>query len=346
LELNFIRKKAASQDSKCLKTSLLSTMNLQYLKIKTQETKLSKRIIACLDVRANDDGELVVTKGDQYDVRHKGLVRNLGSPIKMAQKYYEDGADEITFLNITGYRDFPLNDLPMLEILKKTSKNVFIPLTIGGGIKDYTDSSGKFWSAIDVASAYFRAGADKVSIGSDSVYAAIAYLSTKNKTGKTPIEQISRIYGSQAVVVSIDPRRKYIESPELEPDKYIQKTNYPGPQNEQYCYYECTVKGGREGSNIDAVTLAKTVEELGAGEILLNCIDKDGTNSGFDIELIDAVKKNVSIPVIASSGAGNVSHFEELFKKTNADAALAAGIFHREEVLIQDVKNILKILWK
>ncbi|MBW2095273.1 MAG: imidazole glycerol phosphate synthase subunit HisH, partial [Deltaproteobacteria bacterium] len=131
-------------------------------------TGLAKRIIACLDVRSTDRGDLVVTKGDQYDVREKGQVRNLGKPVELARRYYEEGADEITFLNITGFRDFPLEDTPMLEVLKQTSKNVFVPLTIGGGIRDYTDVNGRTYSALQVASEYFRSGADKVSIGSDA----------------------------------------------------------------------------------------------------------------------------------------------------------------------------------
>ncbi|MGV1099918.1 HisA/HisF-related TIM barrel protein [Thiovibrio sp. JS02] len=108
------------------------------------------------------------------------------------------------------------------------------------------------------------------------------------------------------------------------------------------CWYQCTVKGGREGRDVDALELAKACEELGAGEILLNCIDKDGTNSGFDLELIRQIKEAVSIPVIASSGAGRVEHFSEVFEKTNADAALAAGIFHRREVPISAVKEHLR----
>ena len=107
-------------------------------------------------MRANDEGDLVVTKGDQYDVREQGAVRNLGMPVDLAKRYYEEGADEITFLNITGFRDFPMQDQPMLEILKRTSENVFVPLTIGGGIREFTDSNGSSYSALDVASAYFR----------------------------------------------------------------------------------------------------------------------------------------------------------------------------------------------
>ncbi len=304
-----------------------------------KKTRIASRIVACLDVRTNDDGDLVVTKGDQYDVREGGEVRNLGAPVKLAQRYYEEGADEITFLNITGFRDFPLRDQPMLDVLKRTSENVFVPLTIGGGIREFVDSEGKEYSSLDVAGEYFRSGADKISIGSDAVYSAEKFLADGGrKTGESSIEQISIVYGAQAVVISVDPWRVYVDEPQTTPHSTI-KTVYPGPNGEQYCWYQCTVKGGREGRDIDVVQLVTICEQLGAGEILLNCIDKDGTNSGFDIELINHVRKVVRIPVIASSGAGKVDHFVEVFQKTNVEAALAAGIFHRREVPISDVKE-------
>ena len=183
---------------------------------------------------------------------------------------------------------------------------------------------------LDVASAYFRSGADKVSIGSDAVYAVEEYLKTGKKTGKSSIEQISIVYGAQAVVISVDPRRVYVKNPGDTPHTTIETTT-PGPDGEHYCWYQCTVKGGREGRDLDVVQLVKVCQDLGAGEILLNCIDKDGTNSGFDLELISLVKNSVSIPVIASSGAGNASHFVDVFKQTSTDAALAAGIFHRKK---------------
>ncbi len=306
-----------------------------------RETKLAKRIIACLDVRANDAGDLVVTKGDQYDVREKGEVRNLGMPVELAGRYYKEGADEITFLNITGFRDCPMKDQPMLEVLRRTSENVFVPLTIGGGIREYTASDGKHYSALDVASEYFRSGADKISIGSDAVYAVEEYLQTGDKNGTSSIEQIAMVYGNQAVVVSIDPRRVWVASPKDTHHNTI-KTSTPGPHGEEYCWYQCTVRGGREGRNIDALELAQTVEKLGAGEILLNCIDRDGTNNGFDLELIHHIREGVSIPVIASSGAGAVEHFSEVFSETNAEAALAAGIFHRREIPISTVKEHLQ----
>lgn len=304
------------------------------------KTEPAKRIIACLDVRANDQGDLVVTKGDRYDVREQGHVRNLGKPVDLARRYYEEGADEITFLNITGFRDFPLKDLPMLEVLRRTSEKVFVPLTIGGGIRDYTDKDGTRYGALQVASEYFRSGADKVSIGSDAVAIVEEVLKAGGPTGRSAIEEISRVYGSQAVVVSIDPRRVYAASPGAVPHPVIE-TDTPGPNGERFCWYQCTVKGGREGRDVDAVTLARVCEDLGAGEILLNCIDRDGTNLGFDLELIRAVREAVTIPVIASSGAGCADHFLEVFTKTRAEAALAAGIFHRREVGIGEVKAFL-----
>lgn len=304
------------------------------------KTRLSKRIIVCLDVRSTDQGDLVVTKGDQYDVRENGHVKNLGNPVELARRYYEEGADEIAFLNITGFRDFPLEDMPMIEVLKQTSKNVFVPLTIGGGIRDYTDMNGSHYTALEVANEYFRSGADKVSIGTDAVLNAEEYLRLGRKPGASSIEQISAVYGNQAVVISIDPRRVYRSSPD-ETNHHVIETEIEGPNGERYCWYQCTIKGGREGRDLDAITFAQVCEELGAGEILLNCIDRDGTNLGFDIELINAVKDAVSIPVIASSGAGCVEHFHEVFTRTEAESALAAGIFHRKEVFLEDVKNYL-----
>ncbi|XP_026422743.1 imidazole glycerol phosphate synthase hisHF, chloroplastic-like isoform X2 [Papaver somniferum] len=267
-------------------------------------------------------------------------VRNLGKPVELARQYYQDGADEVSFLNITAFRDFPLGDLPMLKVLRLASENVFVPLTVGGGIRDFTDANGRHYTSLEVASEYFRSGADKISIGSDAVYAAEEYLRTGVKTGKSSLEQISRVYGNQAVVVSIDPRRVYLKTPEEVEFKAVKITN-PGPNGEEYAWYQCTVSGGREGRPIGAFELAKAVEELGAGEILLNCIDCDGQGKGFDIDLIKLISDAVSIPVIASSGAGKPEHFSEVFEKTNASAALAAGIFHRNEVPIQAVKKHL-----
>ncbi|CAG0906429.1 unnamed protein product [Cyprideis torosa] len=318
---------------------LVETDYLPGLSYKVRTT-IAKRVIACLDVRTNEQGDLVVTKGDQYDVREKGQVRNLGKPVELAKRYYEEGADEITFLNITGFRDFPLNDQPMLEVLQKTSENVFVPLTIGGGIREFTDSEGRKYTALEVASSYFRAGADKVSIGSDAVYAALRYIHDGGQLGKNCISEIAEVYGAQAVVISVDPRRVYVQRPEDTAHHTI-KTEQSGPQGEQYCWYQCTVKGGREGRDLDVIELVQACEKMGAGEILLNCIDRDGTSLGFDWELVCHVRQAVSIPVIASSGAGKAEHFVTIFKKSEAEAALAAGIFHRREVSIEEVKSTL-----
>lgn len=317
----------------------------------------TKRIIACLDVRTNDDGDLVVTKGDQYDVREKasplgatavstaGAVRNLGKPVTLADKYYTSGADELCLLNITSFRHSPLLDQPMLAVVRVAAEKVFVPLTIGGGIKDSIDPDGTKRSAVEVAGAYFRAGADKVSIGSDAVYAVEKLRAANNLgDGTSAIETISKMYGSQAVVVSIDPKRVFVDP-----------TMYDGPYREELVYgrnddpdqrgkawwYQCTVSGGREARPVSVVELAKGAQRLGAGEILLNSIDRDGTGLGFDHDLIRMVKNAVSIPVVASSGAGTKEHFVDMFRETNAESALAAGIFHREEVRIEDVKRAL-----
>ncbi|KAL2841186.1 Cyclase [Aspergillus pseudodeflectus] len=312
-----------------------------------EKNGLTRRIIACLDVRTNDAGDLVVTKGDQYDVREKdgadagGQVRNLGKPVDMAKKYYEQGADEVTFLNITSFRNCPVADLPMLEILRRTSETVFVPLTIGGGIRDTVDTDGTHIPALDVATMYFKSGADKVSIGSDAVIAAEEfYEAGEVLSGKTAIETISKAYGNQAVVVSVDPKRVYVTKPE-DTTHHTIETKHPNAAGQTFCWYQCTIKGGRETRDLDVCQLVKAVEVMGAGEILLNCIDKDGSNSGFDLELINLVKAAITIPVIASSGAGVPKHFEEVFEQTTTDAALGAGMFHRGEYTVGDVKNYL-----
>ena len=309
------------------------------------EAGLARRVIACLDVRSNDNGDLVVTKGDSYDVREKdegGDVRNLGKPVELAGRYFEQGADEVAFLNITGYRDLPLTDAPMLEVLRRSSETVFVPLTVGGGIRDFTDSNGKSYTALEVASAYFSSGADKISIGSDAVYVAEAYYEGgRKKNGSTSVEQISERYGAQAVVISIDPRRVWVKDPSETKNKCVASAK-TGPGGETYCWWQCTVKGGREGRDIGAYELAVAMEDLGAGEILLNCIDEDGQGNGFDQELVGLVSDAVTIPVIASSGAGKPSHFTDVFEATNCSAALAAGIFHRGEVAISEVKDHMR----
>lgn len=333
----------------------------------------TRRIVACLDVRSNDDGDLVVTKGESYDVRERAPnsdaapVRNMGKPVELAQRYYEEGADEVAFLNITSFRQWALGDQPMLALLNVAAATIFVPLTIGGGIRDFTDPDGTFHPALNVAHAYFRAGADKVSIGSEAVYAVEQLLARAsaacNETitdpaaapaaalqGDTGIEQISHMYGAQAVVVSIDPQRVYVDAEDEVPPAH--RASLVAGRDERPTtagqparwWYRCTVKGGREARDVDVVQLARGAARLGAGELLINSIDRDGSNSGFDLQLMDLVRGAVDIPVVASSGAGCAEHFREVFAARPAahgapiEAALAAGIFHRREVSIADVK--------
>jgi glutamine amidotransferase/cyclase len=333
-----------------------------------------------MDVRANDQGDLVVTKGDQYDVREKppitpavppspspspsdatpsppfavsatvaGAVRNLGKPVALAARYYAAGADELALLNITSFRHSPLRDQPMLAVVRAAAATVFVPLTIGGGIRDTVDPDGTPRSALDVAGAYFRAGADKVSIGSEAVYAVERLRAASSAPdaeesrgdGSSAIETIARAYGRQAVVVSIDPRRVYVDAPSYDGPRKDELILGSGEEEGKAWWYQCTVSGGREARDLSAVELARGAEILGAGEILLNSIDRDGTGRGFDVDLVNIVRRNVSIPVVASSGAGKKEHFVDVFEKTNVEAALAAGIFHRGEVRIDEVKETL-----
>ena len=277
-----------------------------------------------------------------------GLVRNLGDPVALAKLHYDNGCDELVFLNITSFRNVPLNDQPMLSLLSNTSREVFVPLTIGGGIRDIKltiDGKDTTYTALQVASTYFRCGADKVSIGSDAVFTTEALLATFPivHNGMSSIEQISRAYGAQAVVVSVDPKRMYVADPRHCPEAHrpcLVKLNLDrGPEMEEYCYWLCTVKGGREVRDLDVVQLLKMVESLGAGEVMVNCIDKDGKEQGFDVDLMKLCKQTVRIPVIASSGAGTAQHFVDVFKEAGVDAALAAGIFHKGQVAIMDVKR-------
>jgi glutamine amidotransferase/cyclase len=180
----------------------------------------------------------------------------------------------------------------------------------------------------------------QVSIGSDAVKAAEAWLATGTKTGETAIEKISYAYGRQAVVISLDPRIVWVSSAEdpAAAKHAVVEAHAPGPNGEKFCWFQVTVRGGREGRDMDAPTLAKACEDLGAGEIMVNCINMDGQNAGYCIPLLKLVCAAVSIPVIASSGAGAPEHFAEAFDKTTVQAALAAGIFHRREVPISAVK--------
>ncbi|PHU02249.1 Imidazole glycerol phosphate synthase hisHF, chloroplastic, partial [Capsicum chinense] len=279
--------------------------------VQRNASKLAKRVSGCLDVRTNDKGDLVVTKGDQYDVRER------------------TNANEFSFLNNTAFREFPLGDQPMLQVLRYASGNVFVPLTVGGGIRDFTDGNGRYYSSLEVASEYFRPGA------------AEEYLKSGVKTGKSSLEQISQVYGNQAVVVSIDPRWVYVKdlkAVEFKTMKVQMEKNMHGI-SARWAATLLSV-GEKAVRPIGAYEFAKAVVELGAGEILLNCIDCDGVvafltscqGKGFDIDLIKLISDAVSIPVIASGVTGAVEHFTEVFRETNASAAHAARISDRKEV--------------
>ena len=246
---------------------------------------LAKRIIACLDV---DAGRVV--KGIQFQ-----QLRDAGDPAELAVAHAAAGADEIVLLDITATSD---HRKTLVETVRRAAKDLFVPFTVGGGIRTLED-----------AAKIFDAGADKVSINS----AAIA--------NPALIGEIAGRFGSQAVIIAIDARRG---------------TN-PAEAAEVY------VSGGRTATRKRALQWAREAEERGAGEILLTSMDRDGTGAGFDCELTSAVTSSVSIPVIASGGAGNAHHFVEVFSAGRADAALAASIFHFGTHAIADLKqNLLR----
>lgn len=232
--------------------------------------RLAKRIIACLDV---DAGRVV--KGIQFQ-----QLRDAGDPAELARAHAQAGADEIVLLDITATSD---RRSTLVETVRRTARELFVPFTVGGGVRTLED-----------AARIFDAGADKVSINSAAV------------TNPALIGEIAARFGSQAVIVAIDARRG----------------NGPAEAAEVY------VSGGRTATGKKALAWAKEAERLGAGEILLTSMDRDGTGAGFDCFLTAAVAGSVSIPVIASGGAGNAEHFIEVFSAGKADAALAASIFH------------------
>ncbi|MDF2956720.1 MAG: Imidazole glycerol phosphate synthase subunit HisF [Candidatus Alkanophagales archaeon MCA70_species_1] len=269
---------------------------------------LAKRIIPCLDC------DLAVPQGRVVKGVEFKQIRYAGVPWELAAKYDEQGADEIVFLDITASHE---RRETMVNVVKKTAENVFIPLTVGGGVRSVED-----------ARKLFLAGADKVSINTAAI--------------KNPklIAEISKFFGSQACVVAIDAKRRYLSSEEVERAEKEGKIVVETAQGP--CWFECSIYGGRKFTGVDAIKWAEEVEALGAGEILLTSMDRDGTKDGYDIELTKAVSERVSIPVIASGGCGSPEHFEEVFKKTKASAALAASIFHYGEYSIGEIKRYLK----
>jgi cyclase len=241
------------------------------------------RVIPCLDV---DAGRVV--KGVNFVD-----LRDAGDPVELAAAYDEAGADELTFLDVTASSDARGT---MLDVVRRTAESVFIPLTVGGGVRSVDD--------VDVL---LRAGADKVGVNT----AAIARPAL--------ISEIAERFGNQVLVLSLDVRRS--------PD--------------QPSGWEVTTHGGRRSAGLDAIEWARTVATLGAGEILLNSMDADGTKAGFDLALIEAVRRTVTIPVIASGGAGAVAHFPPAVA-AGADAVLAASVFHFGDLTIGEVKDSLR----
>ena len=241
------------------------------------------RIIPCLDVT---DGRVV--KG----VNFVGL-RDAGDPVELAERYDADGADELVFLDITATSD---GRETMVDVVRRTAEKVFIPFTIGGGIR-----------TVDDARTMLRAGADKVSVNS----AAVARPEL--------ISEIAAVFGNQCVVCAIDARRRAVDGSAAEG-------------------WEVYVAGGRTPTGIDVIEWAKRAEELGAGEILLTSMDRDGTRDGFDLELTAAVSAAVGVPVIASGGVGTLDHLVDGVVIGGADAVLAASIFHFDDHAIAEAK--------
>jgi cyclase len=242
---------------------------------------LTKRIIACLDVTAGR-----VVKGVNFV-----NLRDAGDPVELSERYNEQGADELVFLDITATSDARAT---IADVVARTARKVFIPLAVGGGIRSVAD-----------ARLVLMSGADKISVNTAAV--------------RRPelISELSEEFGSQAVVLAIDARRQSVGN------------------------WNVYTRGGRDDEGIDAVPWAQRGEELGAGEILLTSMDADGVQSGFDCALTRAVSRATQIPVIASGGAGSPEHFVEVFTDGEADAALAASIFHYGTYTVQGLKEHL-----
>lgn len=244
------------------------------------------RVIPCLDV---DAGRVV--KGVNFE-----NLRDAGDPVELARRYDGEGADEVTFLDVSassGGRD------TTVEVVRRTAEEVFVPLTVGGGVRSTQD-----------VDRLLRAGADKVGVNT----AAIARPEL--------ISEIAHRFGSQVLTISIDARRV---TGDVRTDSG----------------YEVTTHGGKRGTGLDAVAWAARAAQLGAGEVLLNSMDADGTEAGFDLEMIRDVRREVRVPLVASGGAGRVEHFVEA-AQAGADAVLAASVFHFGQLTVRDVKDALR----
>ena len=246
-------------------------------------TDLAVRVIPCLDV---DAGRVV--KGVNF-----ANLRDAGDPVELAAAYDAEGADELTFLDVTASSS---GRATMLDVVRRTAEQVFIPLTVGGGVRAVAD-----------VDALLRAGADKVSVNTAAI-------------GRPELlAELARQFGSQCIVLSVDAR------------------TVPSGGPPTASGWEVTTHGGRQGTEIDAVEWARRGAELGVGEILLNSMDADGTKAGFDLPMLRAVRAAVTVPVIASGGAGQVEHFAPAVA-AGADAVLAASVFHFGELTIGEVK--------
>ncbi|WP_293950652.1 imidazole glycerol phosphate synthase subunit HisF [uncultured Corynebacterium sp.] len=245
------------------------------------------RVIPCLDV---DNGRVV--KGVNFE-----NLRDAGDPVELAKRYGEEGADELTFLDVSASKD---GRGTMLDVVRRTAEQIFIPLTVGGGVRSVED-----------VDQLLRAGADKVSVNTSAI------------ARPELLSELSQRFGAQCIVLSVDARR-------------VPEGGTPQPSG-----FEVTTHGGTKSAGLDAIEWARSGEALGVGEILLNSMDGDGTKNGFDIELLEKVREAVSIPVIASGGAGTAEHFPPAIK-AGANAVLAATIFHFGEVSITEVKDAIK----
>jgi cyclase len=263
---------------------------------------LTKRIIVCLDVR---DGRVV--KG----VNFRGL-RDVGDPVELAARYEAEGADEVVFLDISASLE---GRQTLLDVVQRTAERLFIPLTVGGGIQDISDIEG-----------VLRAGADKISINTAAV------------TRPELIGEASSRYGSQCIVASIDAR---VEKRQIEIMTRGEVSVPDTTARAATTWFRVFTHGGNTPTELDAIAWAKRCEQLGAGEILITSIDQDGRRGGYDLELTGQVVEAVSVPVVASGGAGTAVHIRDAFLLAGADAALAAGIFHDGLVSIAEVKRVL-----